>query len=214
MVTINNASGKNISEAIKLNNVSSLEEGWKFINDYSINYCELHHYDNFAIQEYYDDKAYASVLFFYFFNSNEVVKFLSFDISEFEKFEEFTTYKPYKHLTFVNWREIQRQSRVLSEVIKNYPCIKINSDNGRTKETAIKITEAPDHRIGWEFIYNFMDRYKVIEGYAFWDREDFYTEDENGFLKELSVFKFMNSENEILWEIWIDWTTLFHVWDK
>jgi hypothetical protein len=91
--------------------------------------------------------------------------------------------------------------------------VKIDNNDGKTKETAIKIQDAKDHREGWEFIYDFMDRHQTLKGYNSWNREDFSTHNEQGFLKELVVFKFL-THDEVVDEIWFDWTELFHVWDK
>lgn len=91
--------------------------------------------------------------------------------------------------------------------------VKIDNNDGKTKETVIKILEAKDHREGWEFIYDYMDKYQAENGYDSWDREDLTTHDEHGFLKELAVFKLFLNDN-VVDEIWFDWTELFHVWDK
>jgi hypothetical protein len=89
----------------------------------------------------------------------------------------------------------------------------IDNNDGKTKETAIKILDAKDHREGWEFIYDYMDRHQAMNGYKSWDREDYSTQDGHGFLKELAVFRFI-VDNRVADEIWFDWTELFHIWDK
>jgi len=86
--------------------------------------------------------------------------------------------------------------------------IKINGADGKTRETAIKIVRASDHHEGWDYIYDFIDKYDCCFRYGDYDREDITTTDEGGFLKELSVYRKCDIE------LWIDWTTLFHVWDK
>lgn len=91
--------------------------------------------------------------------------------------------------------------------------VKLGNNDGKTKETAIKILDAKDHSEGWEFIYDYLDKYQAENGYDRWDRDDYSTQDEHGFLKELSFFRFIVNDR-VVDEIWFDWTELFHVWDK
>ena len=86
--------------------------------------------------------------------------------------------------------------------------VTIDKNDGKTRETAIKILTASDHREGWKFIYNFIGNFSRGYKYEDYTRDDITTTNEGGFLKELSVYR----KSDI--EIWIDWTTLFHVWDK
>jgi hypothetical protein len=88
--------------------------------------------------------------------------------------------------------------------------IKVNEADGKTQETPIVILQAEDDREGWIYIYKFLDYYQEYHRY---DRH-YRREDVGDTMDQfLSVFRFYKDGN-VVDELWIDWTTLFHVWDK
>ena len=87
--------------------------------------------------------------------------------------------------------------------------IKINDGDGKTQQTPIVILEANDDREGWIYIRKILEYYQEYHHYDYNEREDV----GDTFDQFLSVFQFYK-DKQIVDEIWIDWTTLFHVWDK
>lgn len=97
MIRKNKISNKHGKTSIKLNNVCSIKEGWQYINTYAQICCLEYGYDEYGICQFYEDRAYASVVFFF---NNEIMASCTFDISEFEKFSDFSTNKPYKDFVY------------------------------------------------------------------------------------------------------------------
>lgn len=87
--------------------------------------------------------------------------------------------------------------------------IKVNYADGKTKDNPIVIMEASDDREGWIYIRKFLEYYMEYKKYDYYDREDH----GHTFDQFLSVFRFIK-DKKIVDELWIDWTTLFHVWDS
>lgn len=87
--------------------------------------------------------------------------------------------------------------------------IKVNYADGKTKDNPIVIMEASDDREGWIYIRKFLEYYMEYKKYDNYDREDH----GHTFDQFLSVFRFIK-DKKIVDELWIDWTTLFHVWDS
>jgi len=87
--------------------------------------------------------------------------------------------------------------------------IKINDADGKTQQTPIVIVEANDDREGWIYIRKFLEYYQEYHRYDNYERDDV----GDTFDQFLSVFRFYK-DKQIIDELWIDWTTLFHVWDK
>lgn len=82
--------------------------------------------------------------------------------------------------------------------------VQVNSGDGKTRESAIKIIDAKDQHEGRMFIENLLK--KTCSGYFI--GEGISTNDENGYYQEFEVYR----RGPI--EIWIDTTILFHVLDK
>ncbi|HZW40416.1 MAG TPA: hypothetical protein VFF33_14045 [Ignavibacteriaceae bacterium] len=87
--------------------------------------------------------------------------------------------------------------------------IKINDADGKTKENPIVILEAADSNEGWIFIFKYIEDYMQYHGYDNYDYDDIV----DTFDLELREFKFIK-DGKVVDYLYIDWTTLFHVWDK
>jgi hypothetical protein len=86
--------------------------------------------------------------------------------------------------------------------------IKVNDANGKTQQNPIVILEASDDREGWIYLFKFLEYYQEYHRYDKFDREDV----GDTFDLLLSVYRFYKN-GEAVDELWIDWTTLFHVCD-
>ena len=87
--------------------------------------------------------------------------------------------------------------------------IKINDADGKTQQNPIVILEAKDDREGWIYIRKFLEYYQEYHRYDKYESED--VGDTMDLL--VTVHRFYLA-GVIVDELWIDWTTLFHVWDK
>lgn len=87
--------------------------------------------------------------------------------------------------------------------------IKINDGDGKTQQNPIVIVEANNDREGWIYIRKFLEYYQEYHRYDNYERDDV----GDTFDQFLSIFRFYK-DKQIVDELWIDWTTLFHVWDK
>lgn len=87
--------------------------------------------------------------------------------------------------------------------------VRVNEGSGKTKNDPIVIVEAIDDREGWIYLDKF------IEYYVQYNRYDDYKCDDvvDTFELELRQFRFFKDGVQVD-ELFVDWTHLFHVWDK
>ena len=87
--------------------------------------------------------------------------------------------------------------------------IRVNNGTGQTQDDPIVILEAKDDREGWIYIE------KYIEYIMEYNRYDCYLCDDviDTLDLELRKYRFFKYKRQVA-ELWIDWTMLFHVWDK
>ncbi len=83
--------------------------------------------------------------------------------------------------------------------------IKINNADGKTRETAIVITDAANHREAGTFYIKFLEYYKKYHKYDSWDAEEV----GNTMDQLIAIHRFYKNE-VVVDELWIDYTIFFH----
>jgi hypothetical protein len=86
--------------------------------------------------------------------------------------------------------------------------IKINDADGKTQQTPIVILQAEDDREGWIYLRKYIEYYMEYHRYDKYKDEDIV----DTFDLELRQFRFYK-DGQLVDELYVDWTELFHVWD-
>ncbi|MCE1187614.1 MAG: hypothetical protein LWX56_00615 [Ignavibacteria bacterium] len=87
--------------------------------------------------------------------------------------------------------------------------IQISNTDGKTKETAIVITDAENHREARAFYIKYLEFYQVYHGYDRWEAEEI-----GHTLDQLIAIHRFYKGGKVVDHLWIDYTIFFHKYDK